>query len=50
MAHIPEYVVLMCVLGSRRGPVLPTQSGERITKLEDLQDIDELHVVEVRQL
>ena len=25
------------------------QSGEKITKLEDLQDIDELHVVEVSQ-
>jgi len=24
------------------------QSGEKITKLDDLQDIDELHVVEVR--
>ena len=24
------------------------QSGEEITKLADLQDIDELHVVEVR--
>jgi len=23
------------------------QSGERVTRLDDLQDIDELHVVEV---
>jgi hypothetical protein len=26
---------------------VPVQSGEKITKLDDLQDIDELHVVEV---
>ena len=28
----------------------PLQSGERIHSLDDLQDIDELHVLEVRHL
>ena len=39
---------LLCALGSRRRPVMPIQSGEKITKLDDLQDIDELHVEDVR--
>ena len=26
------------------------QSGEQVVKLDDLQDIDELHVVEVRAI